>query len=121
MRKDGTIFPVSYVTSPLYENDNMTGSIIVFRDISKQKEDQERIEYMAFHDDLTKLPNLRYIKEKLKQDMLKHKSFALLIIDIDRFKHINEALGHSFGDLILQIGCESAERIRSHPMCLSAV
>ena len=43
----------------------MTGSIIVFRDISKQKADKERIEYMAFHDDLTKLPNLRYIKEKL--------------------------------------------------------
>ena len=102
-RKDGSVFPVSYVTSPLYENDNMTGSIIVFRDISKQKKDQERIEYMAFHDDLTKLPNRRYVKEKLKQDMLRVKSFALLIIDIDRFKQINEALGHAFGDLILQI------------------
>jgi diguanylate cyclase (GGDEF)-like protein/PAS domain S-box-containing protein len=102
MRKNGTLFPVSYATSPLFENGNVTGSIMVFRDISKQKEDQERIEYMAFHDDLTKLPNLRYIKEKLKQDMLTHKPFALLILDIDRFKHINEALGHAFGDLILQ-------------------
>ena len=102
-RKDGSVFPVSYVTSPLYENGNMTGSIIVFRDISKQKKDQERIEYMAFHDDLTKLPNRRYVKEKLKQAMLECHSFTLLMIDIDRFKQINEALGHVFGDLILQI------------------
>ncbi|WP_223881976.1 EAL domain-containing protein [Niallia endozanthoxylica] len=103
MRKNGSLFPVSYVSSPIFENDVVTGLIIVFRDISKQKEDQERMEYMAFHDDLTKLPNLRYLTDKLEQDMNKHKSLALLIIDINRFKHINEALGHTFGDLILQL------------------
>ncbi|MBB6447619.1 EAL domain-containing protein [Bacillus benzoevorans] len=102
MRKNGSLFPVSYVTSPLYEEGSVTGSIIVFRDISKQKEDQERIEYMAFHDDLTKLPNLRFTKEKLTQEMESQKPFALLVLDIDRFKHINEALGHSIGDLILE-------------------
>ena len=93
----------------------MTGAIIVFRDISKQKADKERIEYMAFHDDLTKLPNLRYIKEKLTKDTLKHKSLAVLILDIDRFKHINEALGHSFGDLILQsVASRLKEQVPSH-------
>jgi diguanylate cyclase (GGDEF)-like protein/PAS domain S-box-containing protein len=102
IRKNGSLSPVSYVTSPLFENGKVTGSIIVFRDISKQKEDQEKIEYMAFHDDLTNLPNLRYIKGKLKQDMIAQKPFALLMLDIDRFKHINEALGYAFGDLILQ-------------------
>ncbi len=115
MRKNGSLFPVSYATSPLFENGNVTGSIMVFRDISKQKEDQERIEYMAFHDDLTKLPNLRYIKEKLTQDMFMHKPFALLILDIDRFKHINEALGHAFGDLILQsVASRLTEQLPSH-------
>lgn len=102
IRKNGDLFPVSYVTSPLFEQNDVTGSIIVFRDISKQKEAQEKIEYMAFYDDLTKLPNLRYIKEKLSQEMQSHKPFALLILDIDRFKQINEALGHSFADLILK-------------------
>ena len=76
MKKSGELFPVSYVASPIFENDYVTGAIIVFRDISKQKADKERIEYMAFHDDLTKLPNLRYIKEKLTKDMLKHQSLA---------------------------------------------
>ena len=66
---------------------------------------------MAYHDDLTKLPNRRYIKEKLKQDMLKCKSFALLIIDIDRFKRINEALGHAFWRLNSPNCCESLEGI----------
>ncbi|WP_458415342.1 EAL domain-containing protein [Schinkia sp. CFF1] len=75
----------------------------------KAEEVQERIEYMAFHDDLTKLPNLRCIKEKLTQEMQNQKPFALLILDIDRFKQINEALGHSFADLILK---SVADRLR---------
>ncbi len=110
MRKNGSLFPVSLVKSALYENGKVTGSIIVFRDISKQKEDRERIEYMAFHDDVTKLPNLRYIKEKLTKEMEGCKPFALLVIDIDRFKHINEALGHSFGDSLLKL---VADRLKS--------
>ena len=115
MKKSGELFPVSYVASPIFENDFVTGAIIVFRDISKQKADKERIEYMAFHDDLTKLPNLRYIKEKLTKDRLKHQSLAVLILDIDRFKHINEALGHTFGDLILQsVASRLKEQVPSH-------
>jgi diguanylate cyclase (GGDEF)-like protein/PAS domain S-box-containing protein len=115
LRKDGTLFPVSYVTSPLFENGCLTGSIIVFRDISKQKEDKEKMEYMAFHDDLTQLPNLRYIKEKMIQEMQNQQAFALLVLDIDRFKNINEALGHSFGNLILQsVANRLEEQFPSH-------
>ncbi|WP_071394145.1 EAL domain-containing protein [Bacillus tuaregi] len=111
LRKNGRLFPVSYVASPIFENGKVAGSIIVFRDISKQKEDKERIEHMAYHDELTQLPNLRYVKEKLAQVMLKHPSFAILMIDINRFKQINEALGHAFGDLILQ---NVANRLKEH-------
>ena len=115
LRKDGHLFPVSYATSPLFEEGIVTGSIIVFRDISMQKEVQERIEYMAFHDELTKLPNLRFLKEKLAKDMLIHHSFAVLILDINRFKQINEALGHAFGDLILQyVASRLKEQVPSH-------
>lgn len=83
--------------------------------ILKQKEYQERIEYMAFHDDLTKLPNLRYIKEKLTQEMQSHKPFTLLILDVDRFKQSNEALGHSIADLILKsVADRLKEQFPSH-------
>lgn len=111
MRKNGSLFPVSYVSSPLFEGDQLTGTIVVFRDISKKKEAQKRIEYMAFHDDLTKLPNLRLIKEKLSQEIESGQPFALLVLDIDRFKQINEALGHSFGDLMLT---SIAKRLTEH-------
>lgn len=83
--------------------------------ILKQKEYQERIEYMAFHDDLTKLPNLRFIKEKLTMEMQDHKPFTLLILDVDRFKQSNEALGHSIADLILKsVADRLKEQFPSH-------
>ena len=104
IRKDGGIFPVSYVASPFQEEGQETGSILVFRDITKMKKDQELIHYMAFYDELTKLPNIRYLKERWKETIssLPTKQAAILILDINRFKTINEALGHAFGDLILQ-------------------
>lgn len=70
----------------------------------KQKEILEKIQYMAFHDELTNLPNLRFLSEKWAEIVNKNpqKKIVLFILDIDRFKKINEALGHSVGDLILQ-------------------
>lgn len=104
IRKDGVIFPVSYTASPFQEEGQETGSILVFRDITKMKKDQELIHYMAFYDELTKLPNIRYLKERWDGTIksLPTNKAAILILDINRFKNINEALGHSFGDLILQ-------------------
>ncbi|MEC1722074.1 bifunctional diguanylate cyclase/phosphodiesterase [Schinkia azotoformans] len=104
IRKDGVIFPVSYAASPFQEEGQETGSILVFRDITKMKKDQELIQYMAFYDELTKLPNIRYLKERWDETVktLPTNKAAILILDINRFKNINEALGHSFGDLILQ-------------------
>lgn len=104
IRRDGTIFPVSYVASPFQGEGQETGSILVFRDITKMKKDQELIHYMAFYDELTKLPNIRYLKERWGEIVkrLPTNKAAILILDINRFKNINEALGHSFGDLILQ-------------------
>lgn len=110
VQKQGTLFPVSYVVTPIFENEEVTGAIMVFRDISQQKIDQEKIHNMAFYDELTKLPNIRFLKEKLLEMINRKERIVIIILDIDRFKNINEALGHPFGDLILQ---EVASRLQN--------
>ncbi|WP_042354302.1 bifunctional diguanylate cyclase/phosphodiesterase [Bacillus rubiinfantis] len=111
-QKNGDVFQASFVETPLFEQDVSTGSVIVFRDITKQKKDQELIHYMAFYDELTDLPKSRYLHikwEELLQQNRERKA-AVFILDIDRFKKINEALGHSFGDAVLR---ETANRLKS--------
>lgn len=79
--------------------------------IIQQKKDQEIIQHMAFYDELTEIPNLRLLKENLTEIIrLQSRSrAAILVLDIDRFKKINNSLGHSFGDSLLQ---SIAKRLR---------
>lgn len=90
-----------------------TGELVLNFNIMKenQKKDKEKIEHLAFYDDLTELPNLRYLKEKLMSKLLNYETLAFLVLDINRFKHFNEALGHAYGDLILQ---SVADRLKEH-------
>ena len=74
------------------------------------KKSEEALHYLAYHDELTNLPNSRFFTEKLKKELeLKGAKKAIIIIEIDRLKSINESLGLSFGDLMLQ---KVADRLR---------
>jgi diguanylate cyclase (GGDEF)-like protein/PAS domain S-box-containing protein len=85
---------------------------LVIRDLTEQRTKEQKIKFMAQYDVLTGLPNRSFLKEKLNEQMLYNvgKQVAILLIDIDRFKFINDLLGHSNGDLIL---CEVADRLRT--------
>jgi diguanylate cyclase (GGDEF)-like protein/PAS domain S-box-containing protein len=82
------------------------------RDISAAKAEEDEIKNLAFYDTLTGLPNRRLLWERLRQALIvsvrNHTKHALLFIDLDNFKPLNDALGHHIGDLVLQ---ETARRI----------
>ena len=90
-------------TSPEGEQLRMVGTLL---DISRRKLAEGAIRQMAFHDSLTELPNRRLLMDRLNQALTatrRHKQFgALLFLDLDQFKQVNDALGHETGDLLLQ-------------------
>jgi len=81
--------------------------LIVSREIEERKLLQEKLKKMAFHDELTQLPNRRLFQDRMQQTLKEAKrnnrKFALLYMDIDKFKWVNDHLGHSVGDELLQL------------------
>ncbi len=105
-RKDGSGFPVEYVVSPIKEDDKLSGYVVIFKDITVRRQLEEKIKFQAYYDSLTSLPNRVLLKDRLSQAITNatthQEKLAVLFIDLDRFKLVNDTLGHSFGDFLLQ-------------------
>ena len=103
--QSGKQIPVECTVFPLNIHGEQKGSVIAFRDISERKMLEEKLHWQATHDHLTKLSNRRYFEDELEcavQRSLRGQSMsALLYIDLDRFKYINDTAGHDAGDRLL--------------------
>ena len=113
-RKNGEIYPKSMTITAVYgEQQQVTQYVAVFRDISSRKKSEQDIHQLAYYDPLTHLPNRRLLLDRLQQAMAvsarKESHGALLFMDMDNFKVINDTRGHAIGDLLL---IEVARRLK---------
>lgn len=112
-RKNGDVFPV-WLSIKAVRNDEkiLTHYVVTFVDISERKRAQQEIEQLAYFDSLTGLPNRRLFLERLNQAVgdsrVNGSRCSLLFVDLDRFKHLNDARGHTVGDQLLR---KVAERL----------
>jgi diguanylate cyclase (GGDEF)-like protein/PAS domain S-box-containing protein len=116
-RKDGTGFPVAITVSPNLMDGGSKGAVVVFHDITERKFNDERIRHMAQHDTLTDLPNRAMLADRLQQALSYAKRdkqrVALMFIDLDYFKPVNDTLGHVVGDWLLkQVAMRMRECVR---------
>src|SRR5215204_58145 len=112
-RKDGTSFPVEYMSSPILQDGEVMGAVVTFKDITERKVLEQQLHHQAFYDPLTGLPNRALFMERLEHASTRanrrDSRIAVLFVDLDNFKVINDSLGHKAGDQVLKT---VAERVR---------
>jgi len=118
MRDDGNEFAIEYTASPIFDSNNhISGSVLVFRDVTEMRALSNQLSYQATHDSLTSLINRREFEKRLEQainnssDSNEH--HILCYLDLDQFKVVNDTCGHIAGDeLLKQVAATLRSQIR---------
>ncbi len=106
--RQGQEYGVQDSVAPILSaNGEMLGCVMVFQDVTEARAIGERMTYLAYHDSLTGLPNRILLLDRLTQScqlgLRQHEQFAVVFIDLDHFKHVNDSLGHALGDELLKV------------------
>jgi len=114
-RRDGRLIPVSMIGFPIVIAGETQGIVYIYQDISERKAFEDQITHQAFHDALTGLPNRSLLADRLDRALTRARrrgdyQYAVLMIDLNKFKGINDTLGHQAGDQLL---VEVAKRLES--------
>jgi len=105
--KNNKMIPVEYTATPVSKPDGeFTDVVLIFKDITERKKIEDQLNYMAQYDALTGLGNRNLFNDALETSILRANhskdSFSLMFIDLDRFKQVNDSLGHEAGDTLLK-------------------
>jgi diguanylate cyclase (GGDEF)-like protein/PAS domain S-box-containing protein len=114
LKSDLTPIPIQLTATPLNDpNNNLLGVVIVFSDITLQKTMEDQLKRLALYDHLTQLPNRFFFEQNISQSLARaerhSRMIAIMFLDLDHFKEINDTLGHDAGDALLK---EVATRIK---------
>jgi diguanylate cyclase (GGDEF)-like protein len=105
-REDGSSFPVEYIRTPILEGDRITGAVVTFNDITERKRFESQLQHLADHDALTGLFNRRRFEQELERQTAYATRYgaaaAVLMVDLDNFKHANDTFGHHTGDEVIR-------------------
>ncbi|MDO8981922.1 MAG: EAL domain-containing protein [Afipia sp.] len=114
-RPDSTSVAISMIGTPLYKEGAVAGAVLVLHDMTSEKKYIARLSWQASHDSLTKLANRREFEHRLEkalqEDCDRQSPHALMFLDLDQFKIINDTCGHAAGDKLL---CEVASALQLH-------
>ncbi len=114
MRKDGSQVPVELSAATFKDRTGQLCSSMIIRDITERRRAEEHIEYLAYHDELTGIPNRAHFQREFDHAVAVSQRYglscALMLVDLDRFKYINDTIGHQAGDQLLK---QMAARLRA--------